>query len=183
MPSPLANSAKRAGQRLRIQPPGADKTPKVGSLAPEEAVTQAVAYEDGNVALGEAIFMRASCAACHTVHESEPQKGPFLGSIANIYRRNDLAEAIALHNKTIAQGFATNVFQLKNGQSYAGFVTKEAEATVTLRDVSSAEHSIQKADIATRSKLPTSMMPPALMNSFSVHEFASLLDYLEHLVK
>jgi len=31
--------------------------------------------------------------------------------------------------------------------------------------------------------LPTSMMPPALLNNFTVKEFASLLDYLEQLSK
>jgi hypothetical protein len=39
------------------------------------------------------------------------------------------------------------------------------------------------ADIQSRQKLPTSMMPPGLMMNFTVKEFASLLDYLESLVK
>jgi len=39
-------------------------------------------------------------------------------------------------------------------------------------------------DIAKREKLRTStMMPPMLIANFTVEEFASLLDYLESLVK
>ncbi len=121
--------------------------------------------------------------ACHTVSEDAPPKGPYLGSIAEIYRRAELAEAIYLPNKTIAQGFKTNLFTLKDGTAMMGFVTDEAGDSVTMRDISSAEHSFAKSEIAKRDTLPNSLMPPGLMMQFSVHEFASLLDYLEALVK
>ena len=64
-----------------------------------------------------------------------------------------------------------------------GFVTDEAGQTVSIRDISSAEHTLKKSDIANRNTLPTSLMPPALMNTFSIHELASLLDFLENLAK
>ncbi|MCB1237139.1 MAG: hypothetical protein KDM91_18880, partial [Verrucomicrobiae bacterium] len=63
------------------------------------------------------------------------------------------------------------------------FVTDEAGDHVTLRDIAAQEHTFKKADIAKRDTLPTSMMPPGLMNGFSVHEMASLLDYLQALAK
>lgn len=86
-------------------------------------------------------------------------------------------------NKTIAQGFKTNLFTLKDGTAQMGFVTDEAGDSVTMRDISSARHTFQKSAIAKRDTLPTSLMPPGLMQQFSVHEFASLLDYLESLIK
>jgi hypothetical protein len=48
---------------------------------------------------------------------------------------------------------------------------------------SRAEHTFKKAEIKFRSTLPTSLMPPGLMAGFTVHEMASLLDYMEALVK
>ena len=63
------------------------------------------------------------------------------------------------------------------------FVTDESGDSVTIRDISSKEHSFKKSEIKTRSTIPTSLMPPGLMSSFSVHEMASLLDYLEALAK
>ena len=95
----------------------------------------------------------------------------------------ELAEAILVPEKTIAQGFATNVFVLKDGTSKMGFVTDESGDSVTVRDITSAEHSFKKSQIKERSTLPNSLMPPGLMNNFSTHELASLLSYLESLAK
>ena len=178
----VAKAAKDAAGRLKIQAPGADKTPKIATLKSEEALKKVTAHK-GEVALGQAIFARATCNACHTVSQGEKQKGPYLGNIAETYRRNELVEAILVPNKTIAQGFATNVFSLKNGKSFVGFVTDEAGASVSIRDISSAEHTFRKSAIKERSTLPTSLMPPGLLSGFTVHEAASLLDYLESLVK
>ena len=178
----VAKAAKDAAGRLKIQAPGADKTPKIATLEPDDALKKITAHK-GDVSLGEAIFARATCNACHTVSQKEKQKGPYLGNIAETYRRNELAESILVPNKTIAQGFATNVFNLKNGKSFVGFVTDEAGDTVSIRDIASTEHSFKKSGIKDRSTLPTSLMPPGLMSGFTVHEAASLLDYLESLVK
>lgn len=180
--SAVVQAAKAAARRLKIQSPGEDQTPKIATLEPAKAI-ELVSKHKGDVALGQAIFTRATCNACHTTTQQEPQKGPYLGNITETYRRNELAEAILIPNKTIAQGFATNVFELKDGESFAGFVTDESGDSVSIRDISSKQHSFKKAEIKSRSTIPTSLMPPGLMSGFSVHEMASLLDYLEALAK
>jgi len=83
----------------------------------------------------------------------------------------------------IAQGFATNVFTLKDGSVNLGFVTSESGDKVTIRTIAAQEFTYQKADIVKRDTLPTSLMPPGLLNNLTVKEFASLLDYLEGLSK
>ena len=175
--------AKTAVGSLKIQPVGADKTAKISTLKPEEAIAKVIAYKKGDYALGEAIYTRANCSACHTTSNEEAPKGPYLGSIASILRRSDLAEAIILPNKTISQGFSTQIVSLKNGQSVMGFITDESGDSLSMRDISSKEHHFKKSEVTSRQKLPTSLMPQGLMNSFSIHEMASLLDYLNHLVK
>ena len=107
----------------------------------------------------------------------------YLGNIVETYQRPDLAMNILDPNKTIAQGFASNLVTMKDGTSLMGFVTDEQGEQVTLRDIASQEHTFKKADIAKRETLPMSLMPPGLMANFSVHEMASLLDYLASLVK
>ncbi len=64
-----------------------------------------------------------------------------------------------------------------------GFITLESATEVKLRNIASQEFTFKTADIKERQKLPMSMMPPGLMMNFTVKEFASLLDYLESLVK
>jgi putative heme-binding domain-containing protein len=179
----VAKAAKSAVKDLKLQAKGEDKTPKIGTLAPDKAVAAVLAHKSGDVALGEAVFARATCVACHTVSQSEKQKGPYLGNIVETYQRPDLAMNILDPNKTIAQGFASNLVTLKDGTSLMGFVTDEQGEQVTLRDIASQEHTFKKADIAKRETLPMSLMPPGLMGNFTVHEMASLLDYLASLVK
>jgi len=133
----------------------------------------------GDAALGEQLFTRQTCAACHTVSQDQAQKGPYLGNIAQTYKRPDLAENILDPNKTIAQGFVTNVFTLKSGEVNMGFVVREGSDKVTVRNVASQESTYEVKDIVKRETLPTSIMPPGLVNSLTVREFASLLDYLE----
>jgi putative heme-binding domain-containing protein len=177
----VKGAAERAAKAMRITKIE-DKTPKIMTLKPEEALA-AVLKEKGNVALGEQIFTKATCVACHTVKETEAQKGPYLGNIAQTYKRPDLAQNILDPNKTIAQGFASEMITMKDGTSQMGFITLEGANEVKLRNIASQEFTFKTADIKERQKLPTSMMPPGLMMNFTVKEFASLLDYLESLVK
>lgn len=178
----VSKAAKAAAKSLKIQAAGADKTPKIATLDPDQALKQVISHK-GDAALGEAVYARATCVACHTVSQTEPQKGPYLGNIAETYKRNELAVAILDPNKTIAQGFKTNVFTMKDATVQMGFVTDEQGEQVTIRDIASQEHTFLKSEIQKREELPTSMMPPGLMMNFTVHEFASLLDYLEKLSK
>jgi putative membrane-bound dehydrogenase-like protein len=177
----VKGAAERAAKAMRIQKIE-DKTPKIMTLKPEEALA-AVLKTQGNVALGEQIFTKATCVACHTVKETEAQKGPYLGNIAQTYKRPDLAQNILDPNKTIAQGFASEMITLKNGTQQMGFITLEGANEVKLRNIAAQEFTFKTADIKERQKLPMSMMPPMLMANFTVKEFASLLDYLESLVK
>jgi hypothetical protein len=62
-------------------------------------------------------------------------------------------------------------------------VTDEAGETVTVRDITSKKTTFNKSDISSRNTLPNSLMPAGLMNSFTVHETASLLSYITGLAK
>ena len=121
----VAEAAKAAAKTLKIQATDTDKTPKMASLKPEEALEQVLAHK-GDPALGEAVFSRATCSACHTVSQSEAPKGPYLGNIAETYKRAELATAILDPNASIAQGFKTNVFTLKDGTAAMGFRHRRA---------------------------------------------------------
>ena len=135
----------------------------------------------GEVQRGEQIFTQIGCVVCHTVKAGEPLKGPFLGNIATTYKRRELGEAILFPNKSIAQGFATHRFQLKDGEEVEGFVIQEAADQVTIRNVAAQEVQIPVANIAKREKVEKSLMPEGLAATLTLKDFASLLDYLEAL--
>jgi putative membrane-bound dehydrogenase-like protein len=174
----VADEAKSSAGKMRLTKSGKDSGPLIGTMQIKDIIAQ-VLNTKGDAALGEQLFTRQTCAACHTVSQDQAQKGPYLGNIAQTYKRPDLAENILDPNKTIAQGFVTNVFTLKSGEVNMGFVVREGSDKVTVRNVASQESTYEVKDIVKRETLPTSIMPPGLVNSLTVREFASLLDYLE----
>jgi putative membrane-bound dehydrogenase-like protein len=175
----ISKAAKETARVLRLDRPRGN-TAKIESMSVPDAIA-AVAKTKGDVELGKKLFTQQTCVNCHTISEKEPQRGPYLGNIAATYKRPELAEAILVPNKTLAQGFVANHFVLKDGDELDGFVTLEAADRVTIRDVTSQEHTIPTKNIAKRDKLEKSLMPEGLAAPLTLHEFASLLDYLENL--
>jgi putative heme-binding domain-containing protein len=115
------------------------------------------------------------------VRQDQPQKGPYLGTIARTYKRRELAEAILTPDKSIAQGFASEVFVMADGTLHQGYVIVQAADEVRIRPGTGQEMVLDAAAIDERHKLPKSLMPTGLMGTFTLREFASLLDYLEAL--
>ena len=179
--SSVADAARRAVRRLRLDPtPDTANGALVGNLKVEDAIA-AVLNTHGQASVGEQVFQRVGCAACHTVRIEEPLKGPYLGNIAATYKRRELAEAVLVPSKSIAQGFVANRFALKDGEDVEGFVVQEATDEITIRNIAAQELKIKPADIVKRDKLEKSLMPEGLAAPLTVPELASLLDYLEAL--
>jgi putative heme-binding domain-containing protein len=181
----IAKAADEAVKKLKLDPAkliAATKPtgPLIATLKPEDVLTQVMTVK-GDLSRGEQLFTQQGCVACHTVKESEPAKGPFLGNIANIYKRRELAEAILLPNKTIAQGFVTNQFTMKDGSVQLGFVTQEAADKIVIRNIAAQEISIDPKLVAKREKSDKSLMPEGLVMGLSVQDFGSLVAYLEAL--
>jgi putative heme-binding domain-containing protein len=177
----IQSLAQAAADRLGVrQIP--DETPKAKEIGLEEFATRATGMQ-GDATLGELVFMKSNCAACHTVDTRQQPKGPYLGNIAKTYPRDELARNIAFPNRTIAQGFKTETFLTDDSQVLTGFVVREAADQVAIRDSQGKEHQLEVASIVERKSLPVSSMPDGLLESMSVLEFASLLDYLQALAQ
>ena len=181
-PDPAVLAAATDAVKVLKLDPSAAAGPKLITVDPAK-VLPAVLAAKGDAAVGQQIFLQAGCVACHTVTKDEALKGPYLGNIAETYKRPELAGMILDPNKTLAQGFVTNLFELADGTTQMGFVTTEAADKVVIRNVAAQEITLKTADIKKRDKLPTSLMPPGLMLNFTAKDFASLLDYLESLAK
>lgn len=156
------------------------RTPRVGSL-PIGEVLDSVSKIRGDSERGRRLFAELSCVACHTVKADEPRKGPFLGKIAETYRRRELAEQILSPSKKIAKGFETNIFALKDGGQVQGFVVREDPREILVKTGAAQELKIAADEIDERGKSDKSLMPEGLVAHLTVEEFAALVAYLESL--
>ena len=178
----VARAAQYAVQQLAIDPAGlaaAASQPKTGGMS-VAATLDAVVPAKGTIVRGQQLSRELGCIACHNFNSSDAPKGPDLSKISAILQRRDLAEAILDPNKSISQGFSTAIIELKNGTSFSGFVVSEGGGSVTVRNIET-QQKFATADIAKRTQIETSFMPPGLTAGLTVTEFASLLDYIESL--
>lgn len=149
----------------------------VGDLNVAEASRIVLAME-GDSKEGMELFTRQSCIACHSVLPDEPQKGPYLGSVGNLFNREQLITHIINPGAEVAQGFQTYQFKLKDGTLASGFVTARDEKTIKLRNLADVNQTIQTSAVDKEEVLAGSMMPPGLVNALTLRQFASLIDYL-----
>jgi putative heme-binding domain-containing protein len=151
------------------------------STVPVEELAGRMAALKGDATLGQTLFTRQACATCHTASPEEALKGPYLGGISQRYNRAELIDSIVRPAATVAQGFATNYFEMKDGRQLSGFIIQEGTTEVVIRDIAGTETKLAKNAIANRGVLEGSVMPPGLVDSLTLQEFASLLAYLDSL--
>ncbi|MBI1346514.1 c-type cytochrome [bacterium] len=176
----VAKLARNMAQQWKLELAPTPRGPQLKTLSPEEAISQVMKLP-GKAGQGEAIFAKLNCSKCHTVKMGEPLRGPFLPNVAKTYKRPQLAEAVLLPSKSLAQGFVTYTFVMDDGKSYTGFVTNEAADEITIRDAEGKEIKLAPAAIEERVKQAISVMPEGLAKDLTIEEFASLLAYLESL--
>jgi putative heme-binding domain-containing protein len=148
---------------------------------PFDSVLATTLKEKGDPRLGERLFQRQGCIACHTVAPGEAPKGPSLLGIAARYSRAELTESILKPSAKIAQGFEPQKFATVDGRTYEGFVVRESGDEVELRDIQGSATILPKKDIDARAKGDVSIMPTGLADPLTIQDFASLLAYVESL--
>jgi putative membrane-bound dehydrogenase-like protein len=156
--------------------------PFLSELDKAEAIARATA-EHGDVEYGKFLYEKLGCAKCHTVSKADPLRGPYLPQVAKTYKREQLAESILDPSKSIAQGFATEIFILDDGTQLTGFITSENAEEVTIRDKDAKETKIPVATIEARVKQTISVMPEGLVKDSTLSDLVSLLDYLQSIAE
>jgi putative heme-binding domain-containing protein len=167
-------AAKRAEEAIVS---GADSGLKVGEMEPAEAITYAM-EKSGDKEKGKRLYVSQGCIACHAIEPDAVQKGPYLGDSGGKFERSYLVESIIKPNEVVAQGFQSTLITTKDGKSFMGFVTNEADGVIDLRDIAGQVSQIKRENVKSEQHLPQSMMPAGLANTLSADEFVDLIEYL-----
>lgn len=188
---PIQAAMKSDYRRLRVTARGAmaailnaAKTRTSGkSIAdmPLAEVFKAAMKATGDVGLGKELYARQACASCHAVSLSEIQKGPYLGSVGSKFTKDYLIDSILEPGKIVAQGFRTQTITLNDETEYVGFVTRDEGGELDIRNIGGIVTTLNKTAIRTRKDQTISMMPTGLTANLTLHEFNSLITYLQSL--
>jgi putative heme-binding domain-containing protein len=132
---------------------------------------------------GRRRFSEATCIKCHRFNGEGPKAAvaPDLGKVGETYSPRDLLEAILDPDKTIAPGFVTHHFEMKDGGTREGLVVERTGSA--LRLVSDPERPDQSETVkleAIRSERGSgsSAMPTGLLDTFREEDVLDLLAYL-----
>ncbi|NNM29880.1 MAG: sorbosone dehydrogenase [Akkermansiaceae bacterium] len=154
------------------------------SPAGMEAMMRRVA-EQGDPHRGEKIYRRPelTCIVCHAIGGSGGIIGPDLISVGSSAPVDYLVESLLEPSKKIKEGYHTVLVTTKGGENFAGALAREDAREIVIRDAAGKENRIAKADVASQTVSPVSLMPPGLTASLRDDEFVDLVRFLSELGK
>ncbi|MDG2398983.1 MAG: c-type cytochrome [Akkermansiaceae bacterium] len=171
----LIEAAKRAQSLIASAKASAGK--KLTNLKATD-ITKLAMASTGDAAMGEKIYTRQGCIACHAVDQKAVQKGPYLGSAGSKFTKDYLIQSILDPNAVVAQGFQTELITMKDKTAHMGFVTRQEDGVIDIRNIAGIVTQIKEDMIAKRDHQPQSMMPAGLASTLTVEEFNHLISYL-----
>jgi putative membrane-bound dehydrogenase-like protein len=131
----------------------------------------------GDISSGKAVFEN-TCSGCHRVRKTGSDIGPELTAIKTKFDQKTLLDAIIHPDAGIVFGYEAWTINLRDGQSFFGFLLADGEQTVTLKDLAGKQHVISKVDIRSRAKQEHSLMPPPASLGLTPQDLADVSEYL-----
>jgi putative membrane-bound dehydrogenase-like protein len=135
----------------------------------------------GDGVKGQAVFTN-TCATCHVVNGAGTNFGPDLSEIGDKLSPEGLYTAILYPDQGISFGYEGYLFKLKDGSTAVGKIVSETEEKIDLQYMTQSQ-TVNPADVASKTKLPNSLMPADLQKLMSEEELVDLVEYLKGLRK
>jgi putative membrane-bound dehydrogenase-like protein len=139
----------------------------------------------GDPGRGRQVFLRskANCASCHQIKGEGGVMGvgPALDGIGVKMSREALLAELLRPSQSILQQYYAWTVETKAGVIATGIVVEDMPDRVVLKDAQGKATTIDKKDIAQRSRSDVSLMPELLVGELTRQDLADLLQYLADL--
>jgi putative heme-binding domain-containing protein len=165
----------REAATKHLPPPAA--TTADGKILPPLAV---LAQLRGDAARGQNAYDRA-CLACHVVGERGIDFGPNLSEIGDKLPRIALYNKVLNPNAGISFNYAGYVVKLRDGTEMVGIISSDTETELALRLPGGISTRYRKEEVASRTPMDVSLMPPGLERALTEQELVDLVEYLASL--
>jgi putative membrane-bound dehydrogenase-like protein len=133
----------------------------------------------GNAGNGKEVFKNI-CSNCHQIKSEGTNFGPDLSEIGGKLSKSAIYNSILFPDQGISFGYEGYRFELKNGSSAMGKIVSETAEKVELQYMAS-QQTIDKAQVVSKTKMESSLMPGNLHSSMSQQELVDLVEYLSGL--
>ena len=122
--------------------------------------------------------LAANCMACHQLEGNGNVFAPDLSDIRSRATPEVIARSILNPSAEITEGFAAQIVETKDGETYEGLVVGESARAVVLANAAGVTVDIPKSNIKRRTGSETSAMPGGLGAILSAQQVADLVAYL-----
>lgn len=169
-----------------------DALTKAGNLTPvlslDPQQMQAMIAEvqqSGDAARGEKIYRQAAmqCNVCHAIGPVGGIVGPNLVSIGSSAPMDYIIDSLLEPAKKIKEGYATAMIQMKDGTTQTGFLSRQDDKEIILRDAAGKDISLALSQVAKKEVIPISLMPAGLTANLRRDELVDLVKFLSELGK
>ena len=179
-------SGKRASALIAALSSAAELQPVNRDLSGEEMATLVEEVRtQGDPHRGEFIYRRQElqCAFCHALGGAGGNLGPDMMSLGASAPVDYIIESLLAPNKKVKEGYHMTTVYTTDNRVLAGFVAREDERQLILRDATAKETTLAQDQIERKEIAPVSMMPPGLTDSLRRDEFVHLVRFLSDLGK
>jgi len=161
-----------------VEDTGGKDIETIGQISIEDIM---LALDDikGDVDKGKELMKTQACAACHSIVEGNPKRGPDLIHIGASLDREAIAEAILKPDAAIAESWVD--VTMKDGSINQGTLVGKTGSEVTVRNIAGIETKVKAADVEGIKKSASTLMGPHLLDALSMEQFADVIAYLHSL--
>jgi putative heme-binding domain-containing protein len=128
------------------------------------------------------IFQVANCVACHKLNGAGVEIGPDLTKLDPKQQKPaEILKDLLEPSFRINEKYQTIVFELTSGKQITGMVLEETPTTYKVIENPLAKTEalvLKKADVAEKTKSPTSIMPKGLVDKLTREEILDLIAYI-----
>lgn len=134
---------------------------------------------------GSRVFVRATCASCHTIggralvaEISKGASGPDLGGVTKRLRGDELFDAVARPSLSISDQFRSIVVETRDERRFEGRVHRDDARGVELVESDGRMVEIAAEDVLARRASTVSAMPEGLLAALTFEEVRDLFAFL-----
>jgi putative heme-binding domain-containing protein len=132
-------------------------------------------WSRGDAGRGRAVFVKASCATCHSGSQA---LGPDLRGVGRRFSRADLFTAIVQPSKDVSPRYRTTQIITADDRVYQGLVVYEAVDSLLLQTGPATTVRLTNPQVRERRQSELSLMPAGLLDRLTDAEIEDLYAYL-----
>jgi putative heme-binding domain-containing protein len=161
-----------------VEKTGGKKQKTIGEISIED-IMLTLDKMKGDPNKGRELMKTQACAACHSVADADPKRGPDLNKIGASLNREAIAEAILKPDADIAKSWVD--ITTTDGTTHQGTLVEKSDTQVIVRNIAGIPTTLKPADIKEIKTSASTLMGPHLMDALTMEQFADIIAYLHSL--